>query len=140
VELRTGAPRRDLPERYGPWQTCYDRLVRWPRDGTWDRLLAHAQTRNDAVRGAWMVIEVVPEKLDLKREVFGQLDALAESDAILASNSSSLPTSRFIDKVKHPERVLNTQYQQPPELNSVELMSCGRTDDAVIDALMDKVP
>ncbi len=48
-KLRTGAPWRDLPERYGPWQTCYDRLGRWRPDGTWDRLLAHAQTRNDAV-------------------------------------------------------------------------------------------
>ena len=48
-KLRTGAPWRDLPERYGPWQTCYDRLVRWRRDGTWDRLLAHAQTKSDAV-------------------------------------------------------------------------------------------
>ena len=38
-KLRTGAPWRDLPERYGPWQTCYDRLVRWRRDGIWDRLL-----------------------------------------------------------------------------------------------------
>src|SRR5438874_7677648 len=46
---RTGAPWRDLPERYGPWQTCYDRFVRWRRDGTWDRLLAHAQTKSDAV-------------------------------------------------------------------------------------------
>ena len=41
---RTGAPWRDLPPRYGPWRTCYDRFVRWRRDGTWDRLLAHAQT------------------------------------------------------------------------------------------------
>jgi transposase len=48
-KLRTGSPWRDLPERYGPWQTCYDRLVRWRRDGTWDRLLAHAQTKSDAV-------------------------------------------------------------------------------------------
>ena len=48
-KLRTGAPWRDLPERYGPWQTCYDRFARWRRDGTWDRLLAHAQTRSDAV-------------------------------------------------------------------------------------------
>ena len=47
--LRTGAPWRDLPERYGPWKTCYERLVRWRRDGTWDRLLAHAQTKSDAV-------------------------------------------------------------------------------------------
>ncbi len=47
--LRTGAPWRDLPHRYGPWQTCYDRFVRWRRDGTWDRLLARAQAESDAV-------------------------------------------------------------------------------------------
>jgi 3-hydroxybutyryl-CoA dehydrogenase len=41
-----------------------------------------------AVRRAWMVIEAVPEKLELKREVFGELDRLADPDAILASNSS----------------------------------------------------
>jgi len=48
-KLRTGAPWRDLPERYGPWQTCADRLYRWRRDGTWDRLLAHVQTKADAI-------------------------------------------------------------------------------------------
>ncbi len=48
-KLRTGAPWRDLPERYGPWRTCYARFVRWQRDGTWDRLLAHVQTKSDAV-------------------------------------------------------------------------------------------
>jgi transposase len=47
--LRTGAPWRELPARYGPWQTCYDRFVRWRRDGTWDRLLTHVQTKSDAV-------------------------------------------------------------------------------------------
>jgi 3-hydroxybutyryl-CoA dehydrogenase len=93
-----------------------------------------------AVEGAWMVIEAVPERVDLKTEVFGELDRLAEPDAILASNSSSLPTSRMIGKVKHPERVLNTHYYQPPELNSVELMSCGETDDGVIEALMQRIP
>ncbi len=48
-KLRTGAPWRDLPERYGPYQTVYDRFVRWRRDGTWDRLLSQVQTKNDAV-------------------------------------------------------------------------------------------
>ena len=48
-KLRTGPPWRDLLERYGPWQTCYDRFARWRRDGTWERLLAHAQTKSDAV-------------------------------------------------------------------------------------------
>jgi 3-hydroxybutyryl-CoA dehydrogenase len=92
------------------------------------------------VRGAWMVIEVVPERLELKQDVLGQLDELADSDAILASNSSSIPTRLMIDEVKHPERVLNTHYYQPPEINAVELMSCGETDDGVIKALMSKMP
>lgn len=41
--LHTGAPWRDLPERYGPWQTVYDRFVRWRRDGTWLRLMRALQ-------------------------------------------------------------------------------------------------
>jgi len=57
-KLRTGAPWRDLPERYGSWQTCYDRFVRWRRDGTWERLLADAQTKNDAVGEVEWVISV----------------------------------------------------------------------------------
>ena len=48
-KLRTGSPWRDLPEKYGPWQTCFDRFNRWRRDGTWDRLLTHAQAKSDAV-------------------------------------------------------------------------------------------
>jgi 3-hydroxybutyryl-CoA dehydrogenase len=94
---------------------------------------------SEAVRGAWMVVEAIPERLELKREAFALLDKIADADAILASNSSSFPTSRMIDGVKRPERVLNTHYQQPPDLNAVELMSCGQTDEGLIDALMDKI-
>ena len=50
--LHTGAQWRDLPERYGPWQTCYERFRRWQADGTWQRLLAHAQTKSDAARAS----------------------------------------------------------------------------------------
>jgi transposase len=46
--LKTGAPWRDVPERYGPWQTCYDRFVRWSRDGTWQRILGILQVQADA--------------------------------------------------------------------------------------------
>jgi transposase len=48
-KLRTGAPKRDLPNRSGPWRTVYARFVGWQRDGTWDRLLSHVQTKSDAV-------------------------------------------------------------------------------------------
>lgn len=47
--LRTGAPWRDLPERYGPWQTCYDRFRRWQRDGTWQSIFERAIAMGDAV-------------------------------------------------------------------------------------------
>jgi 3-hydroxybutyryl-CoA dehydrogenase len=103
----------------------------------------HVETAGDleeAVADAWMVIEAVPEKVELKTAVFGDLDRLTKQDVILATNSSSIPSSQMIGKVRHPQRVLNSHYQQPPELNSVELMSCGKTDDGVIDALSAVLP
>ena len=45
---RTGAPWRDVPARYGPWQTVYGLLRRWQRDGTSKRILAQLQSRADA--------------------------------------------------------------------------------------------
>ena len=49
-KLRTGAPWRDLPERYGPWKTAHERLRKWTADGTWDRVLAEVVVKDDAVR------------------------------------------------------------------------------------------
>jgi transposase len=48
-QLRTGAPWRDLPERYGPWKTAHERLRKWTADGTWDRILAEVIVKDDAV-------------------------------------------------------------------------------------------
>ncbi len=42
--LRTGAPWRDLPERYGKWTTIYSRFQRWRKQGVWDRILTELQT------------------------------------------------------------------------------------------------
>ena len=44
---RTGAPWRDVPARYGPWQTLYERFTRWRADGTWGRLLDALKTCAD---------------------------------------------------------------------------------------------
>src|SRR5512132_1745948 len=48
---RTGAPWREVPARYGPWQTVYGLFRRWQRDGTWKRILTRLQAQADA-RGA----------------------------------------------------------------------------------------
>jgi transposase len=45
---RTGVPWRDLPERYGPWQTLYERHRRWSADGTWKKILEELQIEADA--------------------------------------------------------------------------------------------
>lgn len=94
----------------------------------------------DAVRDAWLVIEAIPERLDLKVRVFGQLDELAPADAILASNSSSYASRLFLDQVKRPERVLNIHFYMPPKQNAVDVMSCGQTDRGVIDFVMSMLP
>jgi transposase len=49
--LRTGVPWRDLPERYGNWQTVYSRFRRWQRAGVWARVLAALQAEGDAAGG-----------------------------------------------------------------------------------------
>ncbi len=46
--LSTGAPWRDLPERYGPWQSSYTRFRRWRLAGVWDRVFAAVQREEDA--------------------------------------------------------------------------------------------
>jgi len=48
-KLRTGAPWRDLPDRYGPWKTAHERLRIWTADGTWDRILDQVIVKDDAV-------------------------------------------------------------------------------------------
>lgn len=47
--IRTGVPWRDLPERYGPWETVYKRFARWSRDGTWQRIRTQLHIDADAV-------------------------------------------------------------------------------------------
>jgi 3-hydroxybutyryl-CoA dehydrogenase len=93
-----------------------------------------------AVANVGLAIEAVPEQLELKREIFGTLDRLAPVDAVLASNSSSYPSSQIVGGLAHPERVLNTHFYMPPQQNAVELMSCGATRPEFIEALMGVLP
>src|SRR5215468_7564851 len=102
--------------------------------------VVYSKTLEPAIADTWMIVEAVPERLDLKKTLFGDLDRLSPEDVILASNSSSYPSSQIIDRVKNPSRVVNTHYYMPPQQNAVEVMSCGKTSDAVITALMDHFP
>jgi transposase len=79
--LRTGAPWRDLPEHYGPWQTCYERFSRWRRDGTWDRLLAHTQMRSDAVGEVEWTVSVDSTVVRAHQHAAGARELLSRADA-----------------------------------------------------------
>src|SRR4051794_6848250 len=96
----------------------------------------------DGVQGAWLVIEAIPERLDLKTSLFIDLEPVAPADAILATNSSSYPSRQIAEQLAEhtPARVLNAHFYQPPALNAVELMSCGQTSDYIIGGLMETLP
>ncbi len=88
-----------------------------------------------SVDQAWLVIESLPEDIELKRKVFAELDRCAPPDAVLATNSSSYPSRELAESVSRPERLLNMHFQMPPTMNAVELMSCGHTDPELIPLL-----
>lgn len=68
----------------------------------------------EAVRGVNLVIEAVPERLDVKRKVFGELDKICGKETIIASNSSSIRISLIEDATMRRDRVLNTHFYSFP--------------------------
>ncbi|KAK1148961.1 hypothetical protein N8T08_007636 [Aspergillus melleus] len=93
-----------------------------------------ASTLTDAVQDAWMVIESVPEQISQKTHVLGEIDKLAHPLTIVATNSSSIRSSRLVSSLSDERqcRFLNTHYIRPPEVPIMEIMTCGRTSAAVI--------
>jgi 3-hydroxybutyryl-CoA dehydrogenase len=85
---------------------------------------------------AGLVIENVPEQLELKRRVFAEIDLLAPAGAVLATNSSSLPASRIASATRRPERVVNVNFGNPPEDELlVELMAAECVPREVSDSV-----
>jgi 3-hydroxybutyryl-CoA dehydrogenase len=98
------------------------------------RNVTGCETLPAALDGAWLAIEAIPERLELKRTFFAELSALAGPDVILASNSSSYKSRAFADVTRHPERLLSAHfYGCPWRRPAVELMTCGVTDPAIIE-------
>ncbi|EIF00117.1 3-hydroxybutyryl-CoA dehydrogenase [Saccharomonospora glauca] len=81
-----------------------------------------------------LVIEAVAENEALKLDVFGRLDKITEPEAILASNTSSLPITRLAMATEHPERVLGLHFFNPvPVQKLVELIPSLLTGDDVAE-------
>ncbi len=95
----------------------------------------HSATEmREAASKADLVFEAVPERLELKREVFGRLDAICPEHTILATNSSSIRVSAIEDATMRPGRVLNTHFYPPVwQRTIVELMRGTQTSNETID-------
>jgi 3-hydroxybutyryl-CoA dehydrogenase len=83
---------------------------------------------------ACIALEAVPERFEIKREAFIALSAAVGSDALLASNTSSLSVTDLADVVPHPRRVVGLHFFNPPEaMNLVEVIYAQETSDEAIE-------
>jgi 3-hydroxybutyryl-CoA dehydrogenase len=92
-------------------------------------------TSNQDAKDADMVIEAAPEILDLKKNIFKQLDEICRPDCILATNTSALPIGEIATATKKPERVIGIHFMNPvPVMKGVEVIPGRKTSPAVLEA------
>jgi 3-hydroxybutyryl-CoA dehydrogenase len=92
----------------------------------------------DAVSSAELVIEAVSEKLFLKQEIFERIETAAPTDCILASNTSVIPITQVMSKVKGKHRALGTHWWNPPYLVPlVEVIQTSATDAVIVSRMME---
>ena len=85
-------------------------------------------TSMDDLKDAELVVEAVPEKLELKRQIFSQLEKITPPDTVLATNTSSLSVTEISVATGRPSRVVGMHFFNPApvQLDSAR-RSCGRT-------------
>ena len=89
----------------------------------------------DAFSGCDLVIETATEKEEVKRKIFGELCSSLKSDAILATNTSSISITRLASSTDRPERFIGIHFMNPvPLMELVELIRGIATDDATFEA------
>jgi len=92
----------------------------------------------EGVEKAQLVVEAVPEKIELKEKIFSVLDGSAPNDAILASNTSSISITEIAAFTGRPEKVIGMHFMNPvPVMKLVEVIRGLATTDATTQAVMD---
>lgn len=82
------------------------------------------------IRGADMIVEAVPEKIEIKKSVFEQIDRLADPDAVMITNTSGLSISEIAAATQRPHKVMGAHFFYPaPVMKLVELIRGLATDD-----------
>ncbi|MGA3192778.1 MAG: 3-hydroxyacyl-CoA dehydrogenase family protein [Candidatus Bathyarchaeia archaeon] len=91
----------------------------------------------EAVADADLIIEAVPENLELKKATFREVDSYAPSHAIIASNTSSVSITEMASATKRPERVCGMHFFNPPQLMKlIEVIRGAKTSDATIETIL----
>ena len=88
---------------------------------------------SDAVHDSDLVIEAVPEIMDLKKQVYQELDKVADARIIFASNTSTLPITEIANTISRPEKFIGIHFFNPPQLMKlVEVIPGQKTTDDII--------
>lgn len=107
------------------------------RDQALERILPSTDL-DAAVAGSQLIIEAVPEKAEIKYDLFRRLDAIAHADAILASNTSSISITSIASATTRPDRVIGMHFMNPvPVMTLVEVIRGLATSDATTGSVMD---
>ncbi len=94
-------------------------------------------TSLERLAGVDLVIEAVPERLDLKREIFGKLDTICSPDAVLATNTSSLSVTEISVSTHNPRRVVGMHFFNPaPVQRFVEVIRTVVSEQPVVDSVV----
>jgi len=117
-----------------------ERLVKKDRMSAADKAATMGRVETStglgAVASADLVIEAATERLDLKLDLFGRIDALAKADALIATNTSSISVTRLAAATKRPDRVIGMHFFNPvPVMQLVELIRGLQTSDATYAAV-----
>lgn len=92
----------------------------------------------DCVKEADLVIEAAVERMDIKKQIFANLDELAPEHTILATNTSSLPITEIAAVTNRPEKVIGMHFMNPvPVMKLVEIIRGLATEDAVYETIED---
>ena len=120
-------------ERYLTRAVEKGRLSQEERDAALGRLTL--TTDLEHLADCDLVIEAVLEELELKRDVFAELDRVTRPDAVLATNTSALSVSELADATEHPGRVVGMHFFNPaPVLPLVEIVRTPLSSDDAVDA------
>ena len=99
----------------------------------WTSNLIATSEMSEAVEGSEIVIEAVPEKMELKKSIFEELGVMAPSNAILATNTSGLPISEIASHTSCPERVIGMHFFNPvPLMQLLEIVRHEAVDERTV--------